>query len=334
MMKREPQDRIQTGSASKGRIAEVLDWIVKLLPIFATIAVAVVADQYKTSLTASTLLSEREKADSQLRSEMFSRLVDPISGAKSGADVSIEREQLLSELLALNFHEHIELKPLLVHVDNRLARASAQSDQPEQNKSARQSLRAVARQVIARQSAMLSKSNGDEASGDLTHIDHLDLGAPIAAAGILKQIKGDDDIHVNTFSQPIEVRSPSGHHKLWLIVDRPDWENETFHVDVSITAVQGGKEKEYAHHDFELSWFDFPLTDNTLLADGTRFAVVLDQLYDLNERLDKETVASLQSGPARRVKINIIWFPKDYIAARERPINYREFRRNLGLDNR
>ena len=91
----------------KSWVREILDWLVKLLPVIATIAVTVLADQYKTSLTASTLLSEREKADSQLRSEMFAKLVDPISGAKSGAEVPLEREQLLAELLSLNFHEHI-----------------------------------------------------------------------------------------------------------------------------------------------------------------------------------------------------------------------------------
>src|SRR5947208_2952835 len=60
----------------KSWVREILDWLVKLLPVIATIAVTVLADQYKTSLTASTLLSEREKADSQLRSEMFAKLVD------------------------------------------------------------------------------------------------------------------------------------------------------------------------------------------------------------------------------------------------------------------
>ena len=80
-----------TASEFKSWVREILDWVVKLLPVIATILLAILADHYKASLTASTLLSEREKADSQLRTEMFSRLVDPISGAKSGNDVSRER---------------------------------------------------------------------------------------------------------------------------------------------------------------------------------------------------------------------------------------------------
>ena len=102
---------------------------------------------------------------------------------------------------------------------------------------------------------------------------------------------------------------------------------------MSIYSVKDGKEIPLADHDFELSWFDFPLTDNTLLGDGTRFAIVLDQVYDMTGRFSDKTVAQMATEATRRAKINIIWFPKDYIAARERPTNYREFRRSLGLDN-
>jgi hypothetical protein len=82
-----------------------------------------------------------------------------------------------------------------------------------------------------------------------------------------------------------------------------------------------------------LSWFDFPLTDNTLLADGTRFAIVLDQIYDVNDgRLSGPKIPQTNETSTRRVRMNIIWFPKDYIAAHERPTNYRQFRKSMGFD--
>ena len=67
--------------------------------------------------------------------------------------------------------------------------------------------------------------------------------------------------------------------------------------------------------DFTLTNFDFPFTDNTLLADGTRFSIVLDKV--------KEDVKS--------ARFKIIWFPKDYIAARERPVNFTDIRNKLGI---
>ncbi len=319
----------------KSWVREILDWIVKLLPVIATVAVAVVADHYKASLTASTLLSEREKADSQLRSEMFAKLVDPISGARSGADVSLEREQLLAELLSLNFHEHIGLKPLLSHVDMRLARASADRDEAKADaaRSARQSFRSVARTVISRQTALLTRSSGEDSKNDGAQILKLYIGLPNLNPAFAEKLKREK-AQVETFGEPIIVANPPGTHRLYLTVRRPHWDGETFQVDVSIYAVKPSGEVELANRDFELSWFDFPLTDNTLLADGTRFAIVLDQVYDTHGRFSDDQPKQTASDASRRVKMSIVWFPKDYIAARERPTNYREFRRSLGLDER
>jgi hypothetical protein len=319
-----------TASEFKSWVREILDWVVKLLPVIATILLAVLADHYKATLTASTLLSEREKADSQLRTEMFSRLVDPISGAKSGADVSREREQLLAELLSLNFHEHIGLKPLLSHVDGRLARESVDIDEATAAAArlARQSFRSVVGSVIARQTAMLTRSNGDGGNDGGAQIQKLDIGLPNLNPQLATTLQRKNDF-VKLFNEPIELENPAHTHSLFLTVREPNWDNETFRVEVGIFAKKSGV--ELAKHDFQLSWFDFPLTDNTLLADGTRFAIVLDQIYDTDGRIAGSTPDQIKSDATKRVRMSIVWFPKDYIAARERPTNYREFRKSLGL---
>ncbi len=319
-----------TAAEFKAWVREILDWLVKLLPVIATILLAILADHYKASLTASTLLSEREKADSQLRTEMFSRLVDPISGAKSGTDVSREREQLLAELLSLNFHEHIGLKPLLSHVDGRLARESVDIDEAkaEAARLARQSFRSVVGSVIARQTAMLTRSNGDGSNESGAQIQKLDIGLPNLDAKLAATLQQKNDL-VKRFNEPIELENPARTHSLFLTVREPNWDNETFRVEVGIYAKKSGV--ELAKHDFQLSWFDFPLTDNTLLADGTRFAIVLDQVYDTAGRIAGGKLDQGKSDVTKRVRISIVWFPKDYIAARERPTNYREFRKSLGL---
>jgi len=65
-------------------------------------------------------------------------------------------------------------------------------------------------------------------------------------------------------------------------------------------------------YNFKLSWLDLPLTDNTILPDGNRFAVYLRSVY--NEMLI----------------INVMWFPKGYFTPRERPLNYNEVQELLG----
>lgn len=331
----------------KSWVREVLDWIVKLLPIIATVLVAYVADHYKASLTASTLLSQREQADSQLRSQMFAKLVDPISGTKPGVDVPLERAQLLAELLSLNFHEHIGLKPLLSHVDARLARQRDAKSGHEADvlDRARQSFRSVAKTVISRQTAMLTRTGEGGETHDGAQVFKLDIGTAEASEKFAKELANEDG-KLKMFGEPFAVENPLGTHQLFLRITSADWKNQTFHVDVSIhqkpkeartsfwklAEAKSEIKSDIGNREFDLSWFDFPLTDNTLLADGTRFAIVLDQIYDASKRFGISWPGQPSKDAAKRVQMNIIWFPKDYIAAHERPMNHREFRKSLGLD--
>src|SRR4029079_107281 len=71
--------------------------------------------------------------------------------AAKGDQADLPRAQrlaLLAELLALNFHEHFELGPLLRYVDTL----------PGQTEDARQRLRSTSRRVISRQLAPLLSS--------------------------------------------------------------------------------------------------------------------------------------------------------------------------------
>lgn len=322
-----------SASNIKSWIHDILDWTVKLLPVIATVLVAVVADHYKSSLTAATLLSEREKADSQLRSEMFSKLVDPIAGPKSGGDVPWDREQLLAELLSLNFHEHIGLRPLLSHVDSRIAREQELKTGNEllALQRGRASLRSVAKTVISRQTAMLTRGNETGADHDGAAVEKLDVGTQAANSNFAADLAGEKVRPVVLAGDPISVTNPAQTHRLFLRVLKADWKNETFQIEVSIWERNGVEDRELAKREFELSWFDFPFTDNTLLADGTRFALVLDSVYDATKRFRVAWKEQPSEDAARRVQINVVWFPKDFIAAYERPINLREFRKSLGF---
>lgn len=342
------EQNVFTSADVKSWVREILDWTVKLLPIIATVLVAYVADHYKASLTASTLLSQREQADSQLRSQMFAKLVDPISGTKPGVDVPLERAQLLAELLSLNFHEHIGLKPLLSHVDSRLAREreNRAGKDGEAFDRARQSFRSVAKTVISRQTAMLTRTSESGDHQDSAQVLKLDIGSAAANVKFAHDL-GKEDGKVKVFGEPFSVDNPAGTHQLFLRITSADWKNQTFRVDVSIhpkpkeeqnsfwklASAKSEVKSDIGNREFELSWFDFPLTDNTLLADGTRFAIVLDQVYDATKRFGVKWPGQPSKDAANRVQLNVIWFPKDYIAAHERPMNHREFRRSLGLDN-
>src|SRR5574337_133378 len=161
------------------RFLQVIDTIAKLATPAAVIVAAWVgarlANSFQQQMTqttlqsqrqiaGTTLLSEREKAESELRASMFNSLINPFVGSQSGERMPVDREQLLVELLALNFHEHFELKPLFERVDKRLAK--------EGNQEARNALRSIADRIVDRQTAALSKEGGSNiANGKGARID-------------------------------------------------------------------------------------------------------------------------------------------------------------------
>lgn len=128
----------------------------------------------------------------------------------------------------------------------------------------------------------------------------------------------------------IESQSPDNRYTLLFQIRPETWEDQNFRIVVTIDSKENTKkfipetqEDQNKEPDvtavttveFLLTWFDFPLTDNTILADGTRFAFIIDQV-------EEETY---------RASFNLVWFNKDYFSLRERPINYTKVRDNLGL---
>ena len=65
----------------------------------------------------SELMSKREASESALRKDMFSSIIDSFL---RDIDKSLEEETLNIELLAYNFHDSLNLKPLFVHLQNKI----------------------------------------------------------------------------------------------------------------------------------------------------------------------------------------------------------------------
>lgn len=311
-------------NSGNSKLVSLLDVVAKLLTAGAVVSAAVIANQFQSSMATTTLLSQREQADSALRASMFRDLIGPVVGSKeNNGEIPVEREQLFVELLALNFHENFELKPLMLRVDGRLARAHNQQKKTgAHTEDARESLQSVARRVIQRQVAMLTKGETNVLPGKQAVIYWLDMREapptrgesephPAQAATVLSKY----------FDDLFSIDSPNGNFTLTLSIYKPNksnWDNQHFRVLISIA----GKKTADAElkqiitgHDFDLTWFDFPFTDNTLLADGTRFSLVMEKIDPVE----------------KKAMLKLIWFPQDYFAARERPTNYNQFREKLGL---
>lgn len=282
----------------------MFDTLAKVAAAGAVIWAAVIANEFQSRMTATALISEREQAESQLRANMFNNLIDPIVGGRGKeGDIAVERERLLVELLALNFHEHFEFKPLLEHVDRRLGQ-DADEEKGEKN---RRSLRSVVRRVTERQISTLVKEGADR----IEAIDFIETEAGLTGDRGLP----DFGPKPTPFGQHKEVKSPDGRYSLKIVISQADWKEETFNIWILVD--DNVYHQKRLPMDFTLTWFDFPLTDNTRFQDGNRFSVVLSAVRP----------------EIKRVTLEVIWFPKGYFTARERPINYRKFQEILGLQD-
>jgi len=303
----------------------VFDIIAKFVTACAFIYAAYVAGQFESKVSGTTILSQREQAESQLRASMFHDLIDPIVGPiKEGERIPLDRERLLVELLTLNFHEHIEFKPLLEDLYKRLATNKSLSREDAGIQRSR--LSSVARRVIDRQITILSveaEKYGLQGYEPEQIYFKNSIGTNI---GECYWTKKTDGLLLNEPAMPaalyekVCVKSPDNAYLLEIIVSEIDIQNHTCKISVTI--------KDLPAHtivriqEFTLTEFDFPFTDNTRIDKDHRFSLVIDNFLGIDFLPEKEITIGLR----------LLWFQKDFITSRERPLNYSEIRKLLNVD--
>jgi len=333
-----------SSAASNGGKGTLLDWLdvaAKLVGAFAILAVAIFANSLQSRLTGISIQSQREQAESQLRASMFNSLISPIVGSqKDGKPIAASREVLLAELLALNFHENFELKPLMEDASERLVAESRDSrPRPAGTPDVREPLWSIARRTAERQRASIAREwealgagegEGTPKRGFLSDLFRNRARPERRACETFTVIVDpkserhnqpvwpDVDCHVEAaFRDAVDLKSPDGSYTLRLWPKEADWQNQNVILTVwPFRAEHGSPRKTDTSYRFTLTWFDLPFTDNTLLPDGNRFALYL-RVHDS----DPET---------QKITFVVMWFPVGYFTPRERPLNYREVQELLG----
>ena len=314
----------QIGSPREQRRQQIkfyADIALKISPVLATLVLGFVTYQYQSKTTAANLLNQREQAETQLRSTLFHNLVGPLGGSdEEGFDA--ERQRLFVELLMLNFHEHIEFKPLLIHTDQRLVSEIDSSDEVEL---ARRSLQSVTRRVRDRQASVLAKECVRALNKQ--HVVIVEGENPC-----LPQNRSYfDSDSVFEGGVPWEVWSPNKKYKLNVRVMDMDWQGMKFKVEVGIFQSRKGGLKKVRLISFFITPFDLPFTDNMAIDGHQRFALGVSYIAP-SRTLDNSDDLEPES-EERFIVIQAIWFPAGYILPHERPMNYTEIRTMLNLDD-
>jgi hypothetical protein len=224
------------------------------------------------------LMSRREESESALRKDMC---VSIIASFVNPEDTPLSASVLNLEMLAYNFHESINLKPLFMDLRRRVLRAIAEKKSAGDAADYRDylaRLESVAREIVRRQMVVL------EGVGKKSD-QMIDLTKDPAGTSLEPVTLTLDGIATTFAIDVLGVDRETREIEIGLSIETPD-------PDV-------GRQTKVA--SFGVSFFDFPMIDNTRLAGGQRCSLVLnsfsDQSADLTLVVFPGTYASLKEKP-------------------------------------
>jgi hypothetical protein len=222
----------------------------------------------------SELMSRREEAESSLRKDMFvsifSSFLQPSRGDLDGRILNLE-------LLAYNFHDSLNLKPLFLDLQRRLMK-SKDADRDD----FRLRLSRVAREITAKQLFSLE----GHGKSFRRSVDFKELAAA-GRAGIPLE---PETVTVQKTACEVNLRALSF-----------DSAQQQLQVRLEVKSPEGQPELPDTRATFAVGYFDFPVIDNTRLANGVRCAV---------------TLANLSPDAA---DLTTVCFPGEYASLKDRP---------------
>jgi len=222
------------------------------------------------------LMSKREESESALRKDMFASIIDTFLKPQVQ---SLDTRVLNLELLAYNFHESLNLKPLFVSIEQQIRETKEAKKQDYRNRLSR-----VAREITRKQMVVL------EAAGQ-----KFDSKFPLA------------DVPTEPGGAPIELEETTlilddVEREFRIFVMEMDPANEAIRLRLEVvTNEQPSSPFGINSVTFWVGFYDFPMIDHTRLSHDQRVAVMLN---------------SLDEGYAN---MTVVYFPGSYASLKEKP---------------
>lgn len=200
------------------------------------------------------LMSKREESESALRKDMFVSIIQTFLNPASS---SIDDKVLNLELLAYNFHESLNLKPLFTHLNKQIL----VSDNKDSDYLQR--LERVAREVTRKQLMVLE---GAGKSIDRT----IDMEA-------LRNTPGGIQLEAGTLT----VGGIERTFKIYVL--KLDSVAREMHIRLEInTPQETSDDLKSSVAEFWVGFYDFPMIDNTRLLHDQRCAIVLNNFDEFS----------------------------------------------------
>jgi hypothetical protein len=224
------------------------------------------------------LMSRREESESALRKDMCVSIINSFVNPR---DAGLSASVLNLEMLAYNFHESLNLKPLFEEMRRRVMRAKGEVQTPAaraESAAYLDRLESMAREIVRRQMIVLE---GVGRKFDRT----IDLAGDPGGTSLEPETLTLDDVPTTFAIDVLGVDRTNREIQIGLSIETPDPEL--------------GRQTKMA--TFSVSYFDFPMIDNTRLVGGQRCSVVLNSISE------------------QSADITLVLFPGTYASLKEKP---------------
>jgi len=224
------------------------------------------------------LMSRREESESALRKDMCVSIINSFVNPR---DTGLSASVLNLEMLAYNFHESLNLKPLFEEMRRRVMREQGEaktSAARAENAAYLDRLESMAREIVRRQMIVLE---GVGKRFDRT----IDLTGDPGGTSLEPATLTLDGVPTTFAIDVLDVDRANREIRIGLNIETPDPEQ--------------GRQTKVA--TFGVSYFDFPMIDNTRLIGGQRCSVVLNSISD------------------QSADITLVLFPGTYASLKEKP---------------
>jgi hypothetical protein len=232
------------------------------------------------------LMSQREQSESQLRKDMFDSTIKSFMKPETA---SLDEKVLNMELLAYNFHETLDLRPLFSYVEHQIA---GERDST-QKKGYQQRLHNLARNITRNQMIVLEE---DGQKRDLS-INLSELGENPEGVALEPVIMSLDEI------QRSFVLRVTGVDKI----------AQELHCELRVEA--SGNPGDSVYVVPSVGFYDFPVIKNARLSHDQRCAIVLNNLGETSADV------TLVLFPGSRAGLKERAFSEDVIRKLQAPSN-------------
>jgi hypothetical protein len=222
------------------------------------------------------LMSKREEAESALRKDMFTSIIETFLKPQAP---SLDVRVLNLELLAYNFHESLNLKPLFSSIDQQIRDCTDVRKQEYRDRLSR-----VAREITRKQMVILEGAGKKfDSKFNLANVPRSNKGLPVELEETLLSLEG------------IERE-----FRVYIMEVNPETQELRIRLEV-ITPEQTTSQFSRNNVEFWVGFYDFPMIDHTRLSHDQRVAI---------------TLSNFEKGYAN---ITLVYFPGAYAGLKEKP---------------